>query len=153
MLRQKLSALSPATLRHRASLRSSRHVRVPAFVACNSPCAAQKAGDLPPGKSRSTYTSIGLRYPAAPKPGAAIHGCPSNACVGPRVFHAPEKKFGAPLEVCKTSCDGLASGGWCGSLSAMPGLGATDKCEADVASHDQQAAVLFQAHFASIHHS
>ena len=30
----------PATLRHRASLRSGRHVPVPAFVACNSPCIA-----------------------------------------------------------------------------------------------------------------
>jgi hypothetical protein len=47
MLRAKLSALLPATLRHPASLRSSRPVPVPAFVACNSPCSAHKAGDLP----------------------------------------------------------------------------------------------------------
>jgi hypothetical protein len=47
MLWAKLSGLSPATLRHRASLRSSRHVPVSAFVACDSPCVAQKACDLP----------------------------------------------------------------------------------------------------------
>jgi len=46
-----------------------------------------------PGKSRSTYTSIGLHYPVPPKPSAAIHGGPPNACVGPRVLYAPENKL------------------------------------------------------------
>lgn len=39
------------------------------------------------------------------------------------------------------------------SLSSMPPLGAPDEREAYVASHDQDAAILFQVHFASVHHS
>jgi hypothetical protein len=56
------------------------------------PAASGKPMICRRGKSRSTYTSIGLRYPVAPKPSATIHGCPPNACVGPHVFDAPENK-------------------------------------------------------------
>jgi hypothetical protein len=69
-------------------------------------CAAQCCGQIlsgfhflaPPekaviclrGKARSTCPSIGLHHPVPPKPSATIHGRPPNACVGPRVLHAPE---------------------------------------------------------------
>jgi len=73
MLREKLSALLPATLRHRASLRSSHHVRVVSFVACDSPCYARKAGD----------------FQSVENPARRIRRA--------RVSHAPEKQVDDPL--------------------------------------------------------
>jgi hypothetical protein len=87
-LREKLSALSPATLRPRryavhASLWTSQDIRVlalatvllapvPAFVACNSPCFARKAGDF------QSLENSARRIRLA------------------RVFHAPAHKFWCP---------------------------------------------------------
>jgi hypothetical protein len=55
-------------------------------------CNVQKASDLPPGKFRSTHTSIELRNPCCAQAQVGFPSQPSNACVGPRVFDAPENK-------------------------------------------------------------
>ena len=73
-----LSSLSPATLRHRASLRSSRPIHVSAFVACNSPCIAHKASDLP---SRQIPFDVYV-LPCFARPGkqSSLHSHAAHPC-------------------------------------------------------------------------
>jgi hypothetical protein len=54
-----------------------------------------------------------------PKPSATIHGCPPNACVGPRVFNAPENKCGDPLAVRDTKVDAR----YCVMAGKLPAYG------------------------------